>query len=275
MPDSLNELPLILVSGQARSGTTILTRALGAHPQIFSNNQENVWVRDIVEVVGHTVGDRSRVRQMAVEPEIFVDGFRETIYRMLFPDSLRDSIEGDAINGEIKALSTFTSLHEETCDVLPIVLPQFKLVNIIRNGLEVVASRLKHPYISKAGDFSVHCTAWAHCVDVVRWFENHPEFKDRFFLIRHEQLLDADKCREVFGRVQYRFGLDRSEACAKFVAENFVSENKTHDGQSPQTTAGAKSRSLAWQSWDSQQRKQFEDICGASMKKFEYDIPWL
>ena len=152
MQDRMEDLPLILVSGQARSGTTILTRAIGAHPQVLSNNRENVWLRDVVEVVGKTLDDPSRVRQMSVEPEIFLRGFRETAYRMLFPETLC----GDA-SGEVKALSTFTSLREEMFDALPIFLPNFRLVNIVRSGLEVVASRLKHAHISQAGDFRTHC----------------------------------------------------------------------------------------------------------------------
>lgn len=269
MQDRLDDLPLILVSGQARSGTTILTRAIGAHPQVLSNNRENVWLRDIIEVIGNTLGDPSRVRQMSVEPDVFLEGFRETSYRMLFPDSLSDPVDDG-----VKALSTFTSLREEMFDVLPIVLPQFRLLNIVRNGLEVVASRLKHAHIRQAGDFRTHCVAWAHSVDIVHWFENHPEYKDRFFLVRHEQLLNAESCRDVFGRIQHRFGLDRSDACEKFVAGNFVSRNESDGDQSPQTKEGAESRKQAWQSWDLEQRSQFEEVCTEAMNRLEFKIPW-
>lgn len=271
MTDRLEDLPLILVSGQARSGTTVLTRAIGAHPQVLSNNRENVWLRDIMEVVGGTLEDPSRVRQMSVKPDTFLQGFRETAYRMMFPEKLRSEFGNES---ELKALSTFTSLREEMFDSLPLFLPNFRLVNIVRNGLEVVASRLKHAHISKAGDFKTHCVAWAHSVDIVDWFEERPEFKDRFFLVRHEQLLDAESCKDVFGRIQHRFGLKRSDACEKFVSENFVSRNESDRDQSPQTVEGAKSRSLAWQSWDSEQREHFAKICGPAMERLSFKIPW-
>lgn len=269
MLDRMSNLPLILVSGQARSGTTILTRAIGAHPQVLSNNRENVWLRDIIEVVGNTLGDPSRVRQMSVESEDFLAGFRETSYRMLFPDSLCEQSAED-----VKALSTFTSLREEMFDSLPLFLPNFRLVNIVRNGLEVVASRLKHAHISKAGDFRTHCVAWAHSIDVVRWFADHPEFKGRFFLVRHEQLLDVESCRDVFGRIQNRFGLDRSDACEKFVAENFVSQNASDAEQSPQTFEGAEARKHAWHAWSAEERAEFEELCGDAMCELSYQIPW-
>ena len=268
MQDRMEDLPLILVSGQARSGTTILTRAIGAHPQVLSNNRENVWLRDVVEVVGKTLDDPSRVRQMSVEPENFLSGFRETAYRMLFPETLC----GDA-SGEVKALSTFTSLREEMFDALPIFLPNFRLVNIVRSGLEVVASRLKHAHISQAGDFRTHCVAWAHSIDIVNWFGQRPDLKDRFFLVRHDQLLNEDSCHDVFGRIQHRFGLDRSDACAKFVQENFVSRN-TDSGQSPQTKEGAEARRHAWQAWTDQQRAEFEEVCSNSMRELDFEIPW-
>jgi len=269
MQDRLDELPLILVSGQARSGTTILTRAIGAHPQVLSNNRENVWLRDIIEVVGDTLANKSRTRQMSVDPEAFLHGFRETAYRMLFPDSMYEQA-----TGEVKALSTFTSLREEMFDSLPVFLPYFRLVNIVRNGLEVVASRLKHAHISKAGDFETHCVAWAHSVDIVHWFQEHPNLKDRFFLVRHQQLLDPESCRDVFARIQHRFGLDRSDACEQFVAENFVSRNESDGDQSPQTKEGAESRQQAWQSWTTEQRKQFEVTCADSMQRLGFEIPW-
>lgn len=269
MQDRLKDLPLILVSGQARSGTTILTRAIGAHPQVLSNNRENVWLRDIIEVVGDTISAPSRVRQMAVEPGVFVEGFRETAKRMLFPQS----VFGEA-SGDIKALSTFTSLREEMFDSLPVVLPNFRLLNIVRNGLEVVASRLKHAHISKAGNFRTHCIAWSHSIDVVRWFGQHQEWKDRFFLVRHDQLLNEASCRDVFSRIQHRFDLERSDACEKFVQENFVSRNADDPSPSPQTEAGAASRREAWQDWTADQRSEFEEVCGAAMEELGYKLPW-
>ena len=269
MQKHLQDLPLILVSGQARSGTTILSRAIGAHPQVLSNNRENVWLRDIIEVVGNTLNDPSRVRQMSVEPENFLRGFRETAYRMLFPETLSNDAADDT-----KALSTFTSLREEMFDALPVFLPSFRLVNIVRSGLEVVASRIKHTHISKAGDFRTHCVAWAHSVDIVRWFGKHPELKDKFFLVRHEQLLDEDSCSDLFGRIQHRFGLDRSDDCARFVQENFVSQNVDSGQSSPQTKQGAEARKDAWQAWTDQQRAEFEEVCGGAMRELNYEIPW-
>ena len=268
MHDRLDDLPLILVSGQARSGTTILTRAIGAHPQVLSNNRENVWLRDLMAVVVQTLEDPSRVRQLSVESEEFLRAFRETAFRMLFPES----VVGEA--SDVRALSTFSSLRDDMFEALPQFLPNFMLLNIVRNGVEVVSSRLKHVHISKAGDFRTHCVAWAHSIDIVRWFGQRPELKEKFFLVRHEQLLEPDSCREVFARIQHRFGLDRSDACAIFVLENFVSQNDATSSSSPQTTDGARLRRESWQTWSESQRDEFEEVCGEAMSEFAYRIPW-
>ena len=267
MIDRLQELPLILVSGQARSGTTILTRAIGAHPQVLSNLRENVWLRDIMAVVVQTLDDPTRIRELSVGEDEFLAEFRDTAYRVLFPKAVRE------LKPDAKVLSTFTSLRGDMFDSLPRFLPNFRLVNIVRNGLEVVSSRLKHEHISRAGNFQTHCVAWAHSVDIVNWFRKNSQLKDRFFLVRHEQLLDPKSCREVFGRIQYRFGLDRSDACETFVQENFVSRIAEKD-PSPQSNEGAQDRKNAWQSWSQNQRETFEEVCGGAMAELNYEVPW-
>lgn len=267
MPSDLRDLPLILVSGQARSGTTILTRAIGAHPQILSNNRENVWLRDLMEVVVQTVNDPTRVRELSVSADEFLQQFRESALRMLFPSSLAGDLDS------IQALSTFTSLRQETFDALEVFLPNFRIANIVRNGIEVVGSRLKHSHIGNIGDFETHCVAWAHSTDVIDWFGRHRDLKDRFFLVRHEWLLDPQRCQEVFGRIENRFGLQRTESCSRFVLENFVSRNQ-NDDQSPQTSEGAASREQVWQTWDAEMRGTFERVCGGSMEQLGYEIPW-
>ncbi len=269
MHDRMDDLPLILVSGQARSGTTILTRAIGTHPQVLSNNRENVWLRDLMAVVVQTIEDPSRVRQLSVSSEEFLQAFRETAFRMLFPKELVEGV------GDVLALSTFTSLRDDMFEALPQFLPNFQLLNIVRNGVEVVSSRLKHAHISKAGDFRTHCVAWAHSIDIVRWFGQRPALKEKFFLVRHEQLLDPDSCRDVFARIQHRFGLDRSDACENFVFENFVSQNEATNANSPQTVDGAQSRRESWQAWSEVQRCEFVEVCGAAMSELGYEIPWI
>lgn len=234
---------------------------------MLSNNRENVWLRDIMAVVLETLNDPVRVRELSVEADEFVAKFRDTAWRLLFPADLCEAANN------VRAVSTFTSLREDMFDALPMFLPNFRLVNIVRDGVEVVASRLKHAHIAGAGDFHTHCVAWAHCTDIIHWFQGQPSLKERFFLVRHEQLLDDELCREVFGRIQHRFGLDRCDDCERFVKENFVSRNED-SGHSPRTLEGAESRKADWQTWSVEQRRTFEEVCGVAMNELGYPIPW-
>jgi predicted ATPase len=258
------DLPLILVSGQARSGTTVLTKAIAAHPQVYSNGKENNWLRDLALFLKGTLDDPSRVRQMSVSPEVFQARFRETAYELLFPDTSQ-------VGAEVRAVSTFSSLREDMFDAIAMLFPNWFLVNIIRNGIEVVASRMQHASIGPGRDFSTHCVAWSHAADVVRWADEL-EDKDRFFLVRHEQLLNPDSCREVFKALQLFLKLDDSPACERFVEMNFVSRNKGN--ASPQTEQGVLKRKDLWKEWTDEQRRIFNEICCDSMEYFGYPIPW-
>lgn len=268
----INELPLVLVSGQARSGTTILTKAIAAHPQVLSNGKENNWLRDLAGFAQETFGNESRVKQLAVSQSQFLDNFRGAAYQSLFPELAEYSAENTNPLENIKALSTFSSLREDTFDMVPQLLPNVFLVNIVRNGIEVVSSRMSHQHIGKGRDFRTHCIAWAHGLHVVKWAESNDAIADRFFLVRHHDLLVAETCRDVFGKLQQRLGLDDSDACHDFVQQNFVSRNK--GSASPQSAEGNRERQLAWQQWDQQQRDQFEEVCGAAMEHLGYPIPW-
>ncbi len=262
----IKDLPLILVSGQARSGTTILTKAIAAHPQVLSNGKENNWLRDLAVFVQDTFADDSRVNQLAVSKDRFLAHFRGAAYRNLFPEIAQP------LDANIKALSTFSSLREDMFEMLPAMLPNALLVNIVRNGIEVVNSRIKHEHIGKGRSFAEHCVAWAHSLDVVLWAEKNGTMKDRLFVVRHEQLLAPESCEEVFSKLQAWLKLDLSPACCRFVQGNFVSQNR--DTVSPQTNAGIEKRKLAWQNWNADQRAEFEQLCGTAMNHFGFPIPW-
>lgn len=220
-----------------------------------------------MQPVAATFGDPHRVRELSVSADVFLSTFRATALQLLFPEDLCGDLDS------VRALSTFTSLRHDMFDSLPVFLPNFRLLNIVRNGIEVVASRIKHAHISQAGDFETHCIAWSHATDVVDWFGKSKQLKERFFLVRHEQLLDQEECSNLFARIETRFGLDRSDACRQFVADNFVSRNSSTP-ESPLSDAGAMKRQTIWEQWSDEERATFTRVCGAAMDRLDYPIPW-
>ncbi len=252
----LEHLPMILVSGQARSGTTILTHALGSHPSVHSNQRESNYIRDVADLIQANLSNPSRVNQMTESGRYFVDTFRTALYHVLFPPG--------QLNKEMKPafVSTFSSLSAQSADRLFELFPKLFISNIVRNGIEVVASRIKH---SKIGRFSFkeHCFAWADAMAMAKWGEANPGF----VIFRHEDLIDQESTKDAFARFFDLAGLIDSEKPAEFVHENRVSTNSGDDHR-------LNGRNERWREWSKTELDQFELVCGDAMDYFGYEIPW-
>ena len=258
--EQLLDLPFILISGQARSGTTILTRALAAHPAVLSNGLESTWLRDVLELLEANLDDESRMRQCLVDPDQFAATFRAAAFQILFPRKIWPAQVPQAV-------STFSSLKQDVFPRLRDLLPQVKLLNIVRNGIEVVSSRMRHRAIGQL-PFERHCQAWSRAVDVFEWADGKPFFKG----VRHEQLL-VGRATGLFQEIQQWAGLEDSDECHQFVEQNLI--NTTSGPQeSIRRPAELTARAERWRDWTADQRIQFEQICGPAMNYFEYPIPW-
>ncbi len=258
--DQLFDLPFILVSGQARSGTTILTRAMAAHPSVLSNGLESTWLRDVLDLLNANLENDSRMRQCLLTAEQFTVAFRGAAYEVLFPQKIWPA--------EIpQACSTFSSLKAEVFDRLRDLLPNVKLLNIVRNGVEVVSSRMLHRSIGELS-FEEHCVAWSRAVDVVQWGEG----RDFFKLVRHEQLLGGTAA-ELFREIQQWAGLSLADDCSQFVEQNLINTTVRPDEHTNQPRE-LTNRIERWRDWTAEQRSVFETICGPAMSVLGYQMPW-
>ena len=57
-------------------------------------------------------------------------------------------------------------MRSEVAEFLVEFIPNIQIVNIVRNGLEVVASRIAHAHIGKR-TFEEHCVAWSAAEDMI------------------------------------------------------------------------------------------------------------
>lgn len=257
------DLPLLLVSGQARSGTTVLTKALGAHPQVFSNLKESNYLVDLTWSIQRACTMETRRRQLLVSETEFTESFREALWQVLFPTELWKSPAPPL------AVSTFSAMRSEVAEFLIKFIPQTRIINIVRNGVEVVASRLAHEHIGKR-TFEEHCVAWAAAMDMITWGES----KEQFFLIRQEDFLLPEQTQTLFADLFRNLGLGEDSASADFVAAGIINTTR-NENDTDATVANLTTRRDRWKCWSSLQRQTFERICKIPMFQLGYEIPWL
>ena len=260
MSHAYSTLPFLLVSGQARSGTTVLTRAIAQHPDVHSNGLESNYVRDLSTMIAlHTQGQRTR--QLAVPPGVFIERFRQAMLDVLFPrESTRSPLP--------RFVSTFSSLRPDALEQLPNLLPGLFVVNIIRSGVEVVASRMVHRVIG-ARSFKEHCDAWVTGWEMVKWGRE----QNAYFEVRHEQLLERSTCAKMFDELFGKLDLPSSTLPLEFVFKRHFNVTRAEDETEEQAQDLAQ-RKHRWQSWTGEQKDQFESICGEAMSRLGYPIPW-
>ena len=255
---ALERFPFILVTGQARSGTTVVTRALAAHPQVQANGRESNYLGDLAQFIRANVEHPNRMRQCPVDADQFIAAFRTALYRVLFPAI-------DSVPSGIRAASAFSSIQVEWAEVAERLLPGLQWVLVIRNGIEVVESRRRHWNLAQHS-FESHCRAWAAARRMFDWLEQ----RHNGFIVRHEQLLDRDGRERCMRDLQRHLGLEHSEACCEFVQNNRVSSRvvgAVDDGD-------LKSRSAPWTHWTDEERVAFERICGETCQRLRYPLPW-
>jgi hypothetical protein len=256
------KIPPLLVSGVGRSGTTALRMSLGLHPDIEYNGAENNIVMDILETGVHNCTYPSRKASMQMSQEKYDKVFRNLILAVLFPRPAVFRI----MPGYWMALS---DLNPRLAGYFRQLFPTVRIVYTVRNGIEVVSSRMvfdgfrKHPFDSQ-------CEVWAKAEDMAKWGRE----QDNFFLIRHEMLVDKETALQVFTDLWSWLGLRNEHKCIDALWSSSYHPTK-FPGEDPRTSADLRSRSLRWEFWTDDQRREFTIQCAPAMEFFGYEIPWL
>ena len=260
----LESLPFLLVSGVGRSGTTVTTRALQQHPQILSNGVESNVMFDVIEAarVGCTLP--SRMQQMVRDQESYDAIFRRMLFTLLF-----DLEEED--RESFAAVSTYSAMTKETAEYAFRLFPRMILVYLLRNGIEVVSSRMQHRSF-RHHSFDDHCVIWKRSVEMSRWGVN----QSQFVLLRQENLLTPQSLKTELDSLFNRCGLEISQETEDYFLNRNVSRIKfttRFPGESEAQRKQLESRSQRWYLWTDQQRTVFREICGESMRDAGYEIP--
>ena len=180
---------------------------------------------------------------------------RRTILWLAWPEAPRDPMPA--------ALCTYTNLDPNAADYLLQVFPRARVAYLVRNGVEVVASRMRfEPFASDS--FEENCRRWSQSAGMAAWVTEH---RDVAGLVRHEALRDPERTESTLASVLALVGVDFERACADVVRGRVFHPTDAADN--------LEKRADRWQTWSDAERDTFARSCQDGMRQLDYPLPWL
>jgi len=114
------------------------------------------------------------------------------------------------------------------------LFPNVRLVYLVRNGIEVVSSRMVFDGF-KDRSFEWQCQVWAKAEEMARWGAE----QKNFYLIRHESLLDPESASHVFTALSKWLDLKNDPRCSDALRTEIYHPTKfPAESQLVQSTCG-------------------------------------
>lgn len=271
-------LPILVTTGVGRSGTTALRNAIERHPAIRGTDRENNIVYDVLEVARLNCLAPSRVHAMRVTPTRYDEVFRRTLLELLWPTTgcapsvgAAKSNESGGTSGDAQALHMFTALTPERAAYLRRIFPggRVRVVHIVRNGIEVVSSRIRFEGFKSQG-FEGQCRVWAE--DAAMWREGMK--RSDTLVVRHERLrTDAEGVLcEVWRLAGFSGDASHCQQAIDLLEGKIYHPTPEEPGAAASTDL--EHRASRWQGWTREERESFERLCGEAMRELGYAMPW-
>jgi hypothetical protein len=257
------DLPVLIVSGVGRSGTTALRNAVAACSRIDAANRESNFIRDLLEVALRNCTLPVRRASMAVTQQEYDLVFRRAILWLAWPQP-RPEPPLPA------ALCTYTNLDPETASHLVQVFPGAKVAYIVRDGIEVVASRMGFEPFA-VDSFETNCQRWRPAGAMAKWIASNA---DAGRLVRHEILRDPERRDSELAAALDLVGVAYDPACGELL-RSAVYHPTQHAGESAAASGDLEARRERWRTWSKDEREVFERTCRGTMQSLGYAIPWL
>lgn len=270
--------PIFIVGG-SRSGTIVLFKALGLHPEILATPSEDPFITDVGRMaydLAHA-SERdvhyyertlrvprdyifARLRQLALESALGPHyGLRHL---------LRQSVAQKTWLPRKRYWCTKSFPGRNTALGLQALYPNARFIWILRNGLHVVHSRTLFPEFRDL-DFSEHCQHWADSIRRFAYLADMPAAA----VVHQEDLADDPDAQ--FRRIFDRLGLPYAPAPTEFALNNHV-HPLAQESVTPGVDVKAvlKQRKPPHESWSDTQRATFKDLCGEAMAQAGYAMPF-
>ena len=255
-PHPYSDNSIIFLSGVGRSGTTILRKCLESHRNIISTKCGNNVVYDLLEAGSRSIS----MRRKAIKQTIFQHNylFHQMILNLAFPYTKYKKLS-------LPALFCDLSIHSLTY-LQSIKGLNSKVVYIVRNGIEVVASRMESIHFKKFS-FSENCRIWSTSRDIVEYSKKNSSC----FVIYHHDLLNTDNLNKIFSNLEDFLGIEHDASCIDYIHNTYC--HPTVLRNSDNTKSSLNNRSYRWNSWTDCQRSEFLDICSGAMNYLNFEIP--
>lgn len=266
----------ILIAGIGRSGTSVLLRALGKHPQVFPGYGEAPLMRTFGELVERIEFSDAReyyTETLFAPKEYLFDHLK----RLCFEYVAGANYGYDRVTGSLKKRDFSVLKMQHWCaKVLPTqeeykglhgLFPGLRTLHISRNGLDVVHSRTRfHGFRDLS--FEQHCCTWVESVEGYRYLAE----TETSLEVRHEDLV-ADP-PQFFHKVLAFLDLPYHEGPAEFVKSNLMIplDQPSEDGVDVKQIL--EQREPPHAHWTAEQRETFRRIAGSAMDELGYEIPF-
>jgi hypothetical protein len=216
---------------------------------------------DILETGLHNCTYHSRKASMQMGQRRYDKTFRNLLLNVLYP-------RPPFTLTLPKRWMASSDINPKLFGYLRQLFPDVRLIYLVRNGIEVVSSRMVFEGF-KDRPFEWQCDVWSESAEMVRWGSE----QDNFFLIRHESLLDQESIDRVFSDMWLWMGLYNDPQCAGTMRTNTYHPT-TFPGEKPASNEILYRRKSRWKYWTNEQREVFTNHCASAMQYLGYEIPW-
>lgn len=271
----------IFVIGTGRSGTGAMIRSLNAHPKIISMRSETPVLTEFLELVKFVTTNDAKLRSyrlytLRLPEEYFYYCIKDLFYKAIggYDYGVRYHIlnyfrQKCATNffSRKKYWAAKISLSQDLYQPLLTLYPKAKLVYIVRNGIDVVNSRMRFPGF-KHLNFEEQCKKWSSFVKAHYYLLN----AERVFYLRHKDLVSDPEM--TFKKIYEYLNINNYVPSYLYNKNNLIHSLNKRDVEIKNVSDYFNNRDPVYLSWNSREKEVFKRICSEMMDQYGFTIPF-